>query len=32
MADKNGKGPREGSWMWKIGKRGKKEGHKRGPC
>mgnify|MGYP001094328388 CR=1 FL=1 len=32
MPDKDGKGPRTGSLMWKKGNRGKKEGHKQGPC
>jgi len=25
-------GPRKGSYMWKIGRRGKKAGHRMGGC
>jgi len=32
MPDRNGKGPRKGSYMYKIGRRGKKAGHKKGKC
>ena len=30
--DRDGKGPRKGSYMWKKGRRGKKKGHKQGKC
>jgi hypothetical protein len=32
MPDKDGRGPRKGSSMWELGRRGKKQGHKRGSC
>ena len=32
MPDRNGKGPRKGSWMWEMGFRGPMAGHKRGKC
>lgn len=32
MPDRNGKGPRKGSYMWNKGKRGRKQGHKKGTC
>ena len=32
MPDKDGKGPRKGSYMSDTGHTGKKAGHKQGPC
>ena len=32
MPDRDGKGPRKGSYMWNQGKKGKKAGHKQGNC
>ena len=32
MPDRDGTGPRKGSWMWKKGRRGKKAGHRQGEC
>lgn len=32
MPDRNGRGPRKGSYMWNIGRRGKKKGHRQGKC
>jgi len=32
IPDRDGKGPRKGSFMWNKGKRGKKQGHKKGDC
>lgn len=32
MPDKDGKGPRKGSYMYRSGKKGKKAGHLQGNC
>jgi len=32
MSDRDGKGPRKGSAMYKSGRKGKKSGYKRGNC
>ena len=32
MPDKDGTGPREGSYMYRTGHKGKKAGHQQGNC
>jgi len=32
MPDRDGKGPRRGSYQWNRGHRGRKAGHKQGNC
>jgi len=32
MPDRDGTGPRKGSYMYKTGHRGKKAGHQQGDC
>jgi len=32
MPDRDGRGPRRGSYMWRIGRRGPKAGHRQGNC
>ncbi len=32
MPDRDGRGPRRGSWMWSQGRRGPMAGHLQGNC